>query len=141
MGFDTTVRRQAERVQRRSRQHFYTSLLIFVVFPLLPLAFELIFDHTVKTTSMLVTAAIYLVSVAATSENIFLAAAYGSVSFMFAAMYGWSASGARQAITSDFAVRCFVIITVILASITHAFDRWKIHVKNNIPCVAFMDSI
>jgi hypothetical protein len=141
MGFDTTIRQQAERVRRRSRQHFYTSLLIFVAFPLLPLAFELIFDHTVKTTSMLVTAAIYLVSVAALSENIFLAAAYGLASFMFAAMYGWTASGARQAITSEFAVRSFVIVAVIVASMTHAIDRWKIHVKNNIPCVGFMDVI
>ena len=139
MGVNTKLERAAETVRSRARQHFISSVLLYVAWPLLPLLLELILDHGVRTSTLLITTMIYVLGVVATSKNVlvFVLAVLAAVFYAF--LYGTFIAGARSVLDADGVIRVFADVTLAAAFVTQTVDRWKVHVVDNRPVFGFME--
>ncbi|MEO8379240.1 MAG: hypothetical protein ABI779_06215 [Acidobacteriota bacterium] len=114
-------------------------MLLNVVIPLLPIILELIFYRGVKTSTLLITAFVYLVTVAGISQSVFMTVSFFAISGLFGVLYGSWISASHPFPDGEFWIRLSVWAALGLAFVTQALDRWKVHVENNVPCFAFQE--
>jgi hypothetical protein len=139
MGHDTRMRREADLVRRRAWGNYLGAMVLNAFVPLLPLLIELILDHAVSTTAILITAIVYLLAVAGGSESVLAMVSHVVVSVLIAVVYGaWLVSPTRL-LGGESWVRWLVGAAIVAAMITQGLDRWKMHMVNNVPCFPFME--
>lgn len=139
MGYDTRMRRGADEVRRRAWGNYLGAMVLNALVPLLPLLIELMLHHAVSTTALLITAIVYLLAVAGGSESVLAMVSHVVVSVLIAVVYGAWLVSPSSLLGSEIWVRCFVWSAILAAMLTQGFDRWKMHMVNNVPCFPFME--
>jgi hypothetical protein len=110
----------------RHWQDFGLSILWVLVFPALPLLLELGFTGQVRPETLLLTGAIYPVSISASSSNPFLLGISLVISVLLAVAYGRATVGAVPTwamILSGFSIGLIFVI--------HGLERYNKHVAGN----------
>lgn len=139
MGHDTRVRRESERVRRRAWSNYLGAMVLNAFVPLLPFVVELILYQGVSTSTLLITAIVYLFTVAASSESVLAMVLFTFVSIVLAVVYGvWLVSPKNLA---ELWVRLPVWSAILAAMATQGLDRWKMHMVDNVPCFPFMEKM
>jgi len=138
MGHDTRVRREVAQIRRRAWGNYLGALILNAFVPLLPLLVELILHRGVSTSALLVTSIVYLLTVAATSETVLPMVSYIVVSVLFAVLYGVWLVAPGNLSGGEVWMRGSIGGAVFAAMVTQGFDRWKMHMVNNVPCFPFM---
>lgn len=112
-------------------QHFVSSIAVVLVLPVLPILLELGFTGKIRPETLLLTGAIYPVSIIAASETLGLLGLAGVISVVQAAAYGRAVEGIGSP-TPLWAIG-LSIVSIVGVFLIHALERYTKHVVNGKP--------
>ena len=121
---------------------FWLCLLLHMLFPLLPLGFELLLTGQITDTAAVLVASTYTITIAITSKGRY-SQVFTVVGFfccvVFAAIYGSIASASPT--SASYGVFFWAaVITIVAFFVVHAGERYNRHVENNEPYDVFQAS-
>lgn len=121
-----------ERTQRHeigiisvSWQHFSASLILAVMFPLLPLGIELWTTETVSRTTLLIVSIMYTVSALISSRSVLMLTIGIVISILFSVQFGIVLSGEQ---TEKPLVTYACIVVIIVFGSVRMIDRYNAHI-------------
>ena len=120
--------------QRRKRapeipndwQQFILSILYVSIVPLIPLILELWFNGTISDTTLLITTAIFSVTIGASSKNSILFGIGIFCAIIFSSAFGVALKlkGSQNNIEGT-SIVCVIVLIILI--ILNAWDRWNRH--------------
>lgn len=116
----------------RPWQNFFVSLYLHIALPLLPLGLELWFSGSVQPKSAVLTAALYLMAIGISSQNMATFAAYNLLSLAFSAAFGFLSVSVEL-----YAADQYAYVAIGTAAAVHIRERYFRHVKERIEFFKF----
>jgi hypothetical protein len=116
----------------RPWQNFFVSLCLHIALPLLPLGLELWFSGGVQPKSAVLTAALYLMAIGISSQNMATFAGCVLLSLAFSAAFGFLSVSVEL-----YAADTFAYIAIAVAAAVHANERYFRHVRERIEFFGF----
>lgn len=117
-------------------QEYITCLLFHMLLPLLPLVFEFYYKDKISALSATLAAAMYCISIGLSSKNKVIFSISIMICIFYSVKYG-SLLNVSDISTEDDG---YALMVIIFMFITHAFERYNIHVADSTPFFTFAES-
>lgn len=114
-------------------QHFFYSIIAQLILPLMPLVIEFWLTGKIDDKTYSIAAAMYSISIGVATKNLALLGASIAVTVLFSAVFGFLATGNP----THFSTTIPAIVTIISFMAIHTSERYKRHILESEPFVAF----
>ena len=122
-------------------EQFLICVIAHMMFPFLPLLFELWKTNTIGPSSLTIATAMYAMSIGLSSKISLITLTCGFVSLVFSFAYGDSIATQRvlgAAATSLTGVENFAVASILLIFISHLIERYVRHIVNEEDFMTFV---
>ncbi len=118
-------------------QHFFLSVFLHLLLPLLPLFIEFWLTDGTKRDTVLITAVMYAITIAISSKNLLLLFLTLCSSIFFALAFAMSTSPDVVSTSSD--VPRVALFGIVIILLSHGIERFYRHVIGYEPFLAFLE--